>query len=57
MRRCLLIAAFLLLAAPAGALAQERATVKLSSKPDKVPAGERVARHADDQAARPSAAL
>jgi hypothetical protein len=40
MRRCLLIAAFLLLAAPAGALAQERATVKLSSKPDKVPAGE-----------------
>jgi hypothetical protein len=40
MRHALLIAAFLLLAAPAATLAQERATVKLSSKPDKVPAGE-----------------
>ena len=40
MRRALLIAAFLLLAAPAATLAQERATVKLSSKPDKVPTGE-----------------
>ena len=40
MRRALLIAAFLLLAAPAATLAQGRATVKLSSKPDKVPAGE-----------------
>ena len=40
MRRALLIVAFLLLAAPAATLAQERATVKLSSKPDKVPAGE-----------------
>jgi hypothetical protein len=39
-RRCLLIAAFLLLAAPAAGLAQERATVKLSSQPDKVPSGE-----------------
>jgi hypothetical protein len=40
MRRGLLIAAFLLLAAPAATLAQDRATVKLSSLPDKVPAGE-----------------
>jgi hypothetical protein len=40
LRRALLIAAFLLLAAPAATLAQERATVKLSSKPDKVPTGE-----------------
>jgi hypothetical protein len=39
-RRLLLIAALLLLAAPATGVAQERATVKLSSKPDKVPAGE-----------------
>ena len=31
MRRCLLIAAFLLLAAPAVAVSQDRATVKLSS--------------------------
>ena len=40
MRRCLLIAVFLLLAAPAVAVSQDRATVKLSSAPDKVPAGE-----------------
>ena len=40
LRRCLLIAAFLLLGAPAAGVAQERATVKLSSKPDKIPAGE-----------------
>jgi hypothetical protein len=39
MRRCLLIAAVLLLAAPAVAVSQDRATVRLSSKPDKVPAG------------------
>jgi YtkA-like len=39
-RRLLLIAALFLLVAPAAALAQD-ATVKLSSKPDKVPAGER----------------
>jgi hypothetical protein len=38
--RCLLIAAFLLLAGPAAAVAQDQATVKLSSEPDKVPAGE-----------------
>ena len=41
MRRLLLIAVLFLLAAPATGLAQERARVKLSSKPDKVPAGER----------------
>ncbi len=40
LRRCLLIAAFLLLGAPAAGVAQERATVKLSSTPDKIPAGE-----------------
>jgi MYXO-CTERM domain-containing protein len=40
MRRCLLIAVFLLLAAPAAAVPQDRATVTLSSTPDKVPAGE-----------------
>ena len=40
MRRCLLIAAFLLLAAPAAALAQGRVTTTLSSKPDSVPVGE-----------------
>jgi hypothetical protein len=40
MRRCLLIAAFLLLAAPAVAVAQGRVTTTLSSKPDSVPVGE-----------------
>jgi hypothetical protein len=40
MRRCLLIAALLLLTAPAAALAQSVPTVELSSKPDSVPAGE-----------------
>ena len=40
MRRCLLIAAFLLLAAPAATSAQVRATTKLSSKPESVPAGQ-----------------
>jgi hypothetical protein len=39
-RRCLLFALFLLLAVPAAALAQGQASVKLSSKPDAVPAGE-----------------
>ena len=40
MRRSLLIAVFLVLAVPSAAVSQERATVKLSSKPDAVPAGE-----------------
>jgi YtkA-like protein len=40
LRRALLIAAFLVLAAPADTLAQERATVKLSSQPDKVKSGD-----------------
>jgi hypothetical protein len=40
MRRCLLIAAFLLLAAPTAATAQGRATTKLSSQPESVPAGQ-----------------
>ena len=40
MRRCLLIAAFLLLAAPAAATADVRATTKLSSTPESVPAGQ-----------------
>lgn len=40
MRRFLLIAALLVLAVPTAGFAQERATVELSSKPDKVPAGE-----------------
>jgi hypothetical protein len=40
LRRCLILAALLVLAAPAVALAQARATTTLSSKPDKVPVGE-----------------
>ena len=40
MRRYLLIAAFLLLALPAVAAAQNRVTTTLSSQPDKVPVGE-----------------
>jgi hypothetical protein len=40
MRRCLLIAAFLLLTAPAAASADVRATTKLSSTPQSVPAGQ-----------------
>ena len=40
LRRFLLIALLLVLAAPAAAPGQERARVELSSKPDKVPAGE-----------------
>ena len=40
MRRYLLIAAFLLLALPAVAAAQNRVTTTLSSTPDKVPVGE-----------------
>ena len=40
MRRCLLIAALLLLAAPAATSAQVRATTKLSSTPESVPAGQ-----------------
>jgi len=40
MRRCLLIVAFVLLTAPAAAPAQGGTTVKLSSKPNSVPAGE-----------------
>jgi hypothetical protein len=40
MRRCLLIAAFVLLTVPAAAAAQRSATVELSSRPDAVPAGE-----------------
>jgi YtkA-like len=39
MRRCLLIAAFLLLAAPAAAAADGRVTTKLSSTPDSVTTG------------------
>jgi len=40
MRRCLLIAAFLLLAAPAVAVANGRVTTKLSSTPESVPSGQ-----------------
>jgi hypothetical protein len=40
MRRSLLIALLALVAFPASGLAQDGVTVKLSSKPDKVPAGE-----------------
>ena len=40
MRRCLLIAALLLLAAPAAAVANGRVTTKLSSPPESVPAGQ-----------------
>ena len=39
MRRCLLIAAFLLLTAPAAALADGVVTTKLSSTPDSVKTG------------------